>query len=199
MCSVIINGENAPIRSDGLQKVAELVELIKNSIDPEHMITGILLDGRELEDSDWQAGLGQYETSILEIETGTPTEFVATRLGTAGAIVESCAREFQASRTCFQEGQMADGNKKLLQAVNTLQAFFEWYGTLMELISAEEKAHFNITSQVEAISGTCKKICQQQLYQSWWALGETISADLEPQLKELEEFCKSFSAEQSAA
>jgi hypothetical protein len=45
---------------------------------------------------------------------------------------------------------------------------------------------------VEDIAECCKRICQQQLYQSWWALGETIEKELEPKLDKLEDFCRSF-------
>ena len=33
---------------------------------------------------------------------------------------------------------------------------------------------------------------QQQLYQSWWAIGETLEKDLEPKLDALEDQCRKF-------
>ena len=36
------------------------------------------------------------------------------------------------------------------------------------------------------------KMSQQQLYQSWWALGETLEKELEPKLDKLEDFCRGF-------
>ena len=192
MCSIIINGEEAGIRSDGLARVCELIELVKTSIDPDHMITGILLDGREMEDGDWEAALNQYETSIFEIETGTPDSFVKIRLANSAGVIQSCYMLFRETRKCFQEGRMQDGNQQLLQAVNTLQAFFEWYGTLLELTEESQRAQFDITTQVDAIGEICQKICQQQLYQSWWALGETLQNELEPKLDGLENFCRKF-------
>ena len=78
----------------------------------------------------------------------------------------------------------------LVQAVNELKAFFEWYGTMVELIPEEKRDQFSMTEKVEMISDTCKKICQQQLYQSWWALGETLEKELEPELDDVESFCK---------
>ena len=101
--------------------------------------------------------------------------------------------EFREGRKSFQEGSMQAGNQKLLSAVNTLQAFFEWYGTLIELLPEDQKDNFRINSHIDAIAGICKRICQQQLYQSWWALGETIQKELEPKLDELETFCRKFS------
>jgi hypothetical protein len=75
-------------------------------------------------------------------------------------------------------------------AVDTLRAFFEWYGTLMQLVPEGERTRIDISSQVREISEICKRICQQQLYQSWWALGESLEKELEPQLDRLEDTCR---------
>lgn len=192
MCSVIINGEEAGIRGEGLQKVCDLIELIKTDIDPDHMITGILLDGRELEEGDWEATLNRFETSIFEVETGTPESFVEIRLANAAGIVQQCFMLFREGRKCFQDGRMQEGNQNLLQAVNTLQAFFEWYGTLLDLVAEDKRSQFDISEHVNEIGEVCKKICQQQLYQSWWALGETLLQELEPKLDQLEDYCRKF-------
>jgi hypothetical protein len=53
-----------------------------------------------------------------------------------------------------------------------------------------KRDRLDISTQVQDISETCKKICQQQLYQSWWALGESLEKDLEPKLDKLEDVCR---------
>ena len=53
MVSVRINGTDSSIGANNDLKIADLIELIKASIDPEHMITGIMLDGRDLSDDEW--------------------------------------------------------------------------------------------------------------------------------------------------
>ena len=60
----------------------------------------------------------------------------------------------------------------------------------MQLVSETKREKLDISSQVVEISETCKKICQQQLYQSWWALGESLEKDLEPKLDKLEDACR---------
>jgi len=190
MVNVRINGEDSAIKGDTLPKVADLVELIKSVIDPDHMITGILIDGRDLGEDEWYASVNQLGTSIIEVETGTPEEFVASRLARASDIVRSCYMEFRNSRKSFQDGDMTSGNQKLVTAVNTLKAFFEWYRTLLGLMPEENKKKFDIEEQTQEILETCKRICQQQLYQSWWALGESLEKDLEPKLDKLEDFCR---------
>ena len=195
MVSVRINGEDSSIRTDGLSQFTDVVELIKSVIDPEHIITGILIDGRELEETDWVANPSQFSTSIVEVLTDTAENFVTFRLCNAAEVVRECALQFVDAREKFQAGNMQDANQSLGTAVNTLQAFFEWYGTLMELLSPADQAKFDLTQPVEEISEVCKRICQQQLYQSWWALGETLQNDLEPKLEGLERTCRKFKSE----
>lgn len=187
MISVRINGDDSGITSQGAPSMADLVELIKANIDPDHMITGIVIDGRDIEDHEWQASTAQFQTAILEVETGPVSHYVGERLEKASSIVGSCFVEFRKARKCFQEGNMNGGNKVLVEATNALKAFFEWYGTLMQLLESHEQSQYSIDEHLNSISEVCKRICQQQLYQSWWALGETIEKELEPRLEELED------------
>ncbi len=192
MKAIIINGEETEVRCDGLPQLTDVIELIKTMIDPDHMITSILLDGRDLQESDWTRSPSQFEGSVLEIQTGTPAEYVSSRLSSAAGVVRSCYSEFRDARKFFQAGQMQQGNARLVEAVNTLQAFFQWYATMLELVPQESRARYDIRGQAEEISEVCKKICQQQLYQSWWALGETLKGELEPRIDQLEDFCREF-------
>ena len=164
MVSVRINGEDSAIRGEGLPKFTDLVELIKSSIDPDHMITGLLIDGRELEEEEWAAPMGHFgETTILEVQTGHPMEYVGERLRGAPDIIRRCYMEFREARKCFETGDTMDGNRALAGAVHTLQAFFEWYQTMMELIPEDERKACNISTDVEEITEICRDICQKQL------------------------------------
>jgi hypothetical protein len=190
MVSIRINGSDSPVKYDGLSKISDLVELIKSMIDPDHMITGILLNGRDLDESEWDMSPSQFETSILEVETGSPEQFVAERMSQASDIVKTCYIEFRDARKAFQDSNMQAGNQSLIKATNILKAFFEWYATMAELVPGDKKPRFDITGQTAEITDVCKQICQQQLYQSWWALGETLEKELEPRLDRLEDFCR---------
>ena len=193
MVSVIINGDESGISGEGLPKFADLVELIKSSIDPDHMITSILVNGEELSDDDWLAPMAKFNTTtIVEIQTGAPNSFVAERMGTAADIISNCFMKFRESRKLFQSGSMQTGNEELSSAVYTLKAFFDWYGSMMSLIDAEEQGKYAINEEIGSIAGICKKIVDQQMYQSWWALGETIKTELEPELDKLEDRCREF-------
>lgn len=192
MVAVRINGTEAPIRSQGLSRMPELIELVKSWIDPEHMITHLLIEGREFEEEDWGASLNRYETAILEVETDTPANFVRDRFAQSWNVIQSCMTEFRDARLSFQSGNTIDGNKKLVKAVQTLQAFFDWYGALMELVPPAGRAAYDISPQVRELIEVCKHICQQQLYQSWWALGEALEKEMEPKLETLGQVCRNF-------
>jgi len=189
---IFINGTEAEVRTDNLSQLAEVIEIIKTVIDPEHMITTILIDGRELREPDWASSLAQFSDSNMEIETGKPEEFVNARLAASSNVVRACFLEFRDARKFFQDGKMQQGNQRLVEAVHTLQAFFEWYSTMLELMPKERRPQYDIRQKAEEISEVCKKICQQQLYQSWWALGETLKSELEPKIDQLEDFCRGF-------
>jgi L-rhamnose mutarotase len=62
-------------------------------------------------------------------------------------------------------------------------------------VPESSRSKLDISSEVQDISETCKKICQQQMYQSWWALGESLEKDLEPKLDKLEDTCRKVARE----
>jgi hypothetical protein len=190
MLKIRINSEFTDIDATDVARFADLVELIKASIDPEHMITFIQIDGREVTDDEWVKSVSQISGDVLDVKTGNPEEYVADRIQDASTVVRSCFLEFRDARKGFQDGDMQAGNKRLKVAVDTLRAFFEWYGTLLQLVPEIKRDRLDISTQVQDISETCKKICQQQLYQSWWALGESLEKDLEPKLDKLEDVCR---------
>lgn len=195
MVAIRLNGKEISVRLDGISRIADLIELVKSMIDPEHMITGILLNGRDLEDAQWEMSPTQFTTDIIEIDTGAPEQFVAERMSQASDIVKTCFIEFRDARKAFQDSNMQDGNQGLIKATNILKAFFEWYTTMAELVPVEKRGRFDITKQTSEITDVCKQICQQQLYQSWWALSETLEKELEPRLDKLEDFCRKANKE----
>jgi hypothetical protein len=190
MVRVSVNGRFEDMNLANVPRFTDLLELIKAQIDPEHMITSILIDGRDLTDEEWNQTLAELRGDTLEILTGHPDQYVSDKMQDASRVVRSCFFEFRDARKGFQDGDTITGNKRLKVAVDTLRAFFDWYGTLVQLVSETKRQKLDITPQVTEISETCKKICQQQLYQSWWALGESLEKELEPKLDKLEDACR---------
>jgi hypothetical protein len=190
MMRVTINGRCVELCLANVPQFTDLLELIKAQIDPEHMITAITIDGRDLTDEEWNGGVSQLQGNTLEICTGHPDSYVSEKLQDASRVVRSCFFEFRDARKGFQDGDTISGNRRLKVAVETLKAFFDWYGTLTQLVSETKREKLDISPQVTEVAETCKKICQQQLYQSWWALGESLEKELEPKLDKLEDTCR---------
>ena len=187
MFQVRINGTSSPINGQGLPKITDLIELIKSSIDPSHMIVRLQLNGKELKEQEWQFPPAQFgESDILEVETGLPENFVRERMSLIPAVLENIFILFRGSRQSFQAGDMNEGNRIMVAAVKDLHAFFGWYSSLVRLVPEASRQQYDIGAQVDELTKVCKEICQQQLYQSWWALGNSLEMRLEPALDKLE-------------
>ena len=182
MVGVRVNGQDSPVSCAATLRIADVVELVKASIDPEHMITGIMLDGRAIEEKDWSQPVTAYGTAIMEVSTDRPEAFVRERIKIAPELVGAITSDLNDAKQAFQQGNTLEGNRRLVPAVQSLRAFFDWYGSILELIPAERRPLFDVSPQVRVMTETCKRICQYQLYASWWALGEAIDKDLNPQL-----------------
>lgn len=190
MIKVFINDVDADLECDNAFRFVSLVELVKSQIDPDHMITAITVDGRELEEAEWSMTLGEFQGEQLQFYTGNPDDYVVDRLQSAPGVIRTCFFEFRDARKEFQDGDNSQGNQRLKVACDTLRAFFDWYGTLVQIASEPKRDKLDISTHVIEISETCQKICEQQLYQSWWALSESLEKDLEPQLDKLEDVCR---------
>ena len=150
-------------------------------------------------EGEWQGPVAQFGTSIVEIQTGRTDAYLRAKFATTPELVNDLFLLFRQARKLFQCGNSAQGNHALGDAVRTAKAFFEWYSSILQLAPANERGSYDIEKQVIDIGEICKKICQQQLYQSWWALGETIEKELEPKLDQLETFCRRFQESAKAA
>lgn len=190
MVAVKINGDETNLECGASTRFTEAIELIKSLIDPDHIITDISIDGRDLSDGEWNGVLSQFGTSIIEIQTGRVDDYVRTKMSATPQLVNDVFLLFRQARKMFQAGTATDGNQALGEAVRTAKAFFEWYASILQLVPPHERASYDIEKDVWEIGEICKKICQQQLYQSWWALGETIEKELEPKLDKLESHCR---------
>jgi hypothetical protein len=127
MVQVRVNGQGLGLPVERVQTFADLIELVKSSIDPEHMVTEILLDGRDMRDEEWMMAPSQLQGEVLDFASGRPDIYVSDRIQEASSVVRSCFFEFRDARKGFQDGDSVMGNKRLKVAVDTLKAFFERY------------------------------------------------------------------------
>jgi hypothetical protein len=186
MVSVVINGSPSAINGDSLPRMTDLIEVIKDTIDPNHMITEILIDGRDLSEGDWVALPKSLGNVTLEVSTDTPRRYIEGRIVLAPTVIDNCFLYFRETRKAFQAGDSRVGNEILRAAVQNLSAFIDWYKGLLELMNDSDRRRYSIESQVREITPVLQSICNQQLSQSWWATGQTIERELEPKLDKLE-------------
>ncbi|MCC6953869.1 MAG: hypothetical protein IT290_07100 [Deltaproteobacteria bacterium] len=190
MISVTVNGK--PLQGDysSLRTMGELVEFVKVNIDPDVIITGLSLNGRELTEVEWRSALAGHTTGVLEVVTGAKEVFLNDRLEIASVYVDRIRDEFSKVQALFRQGITADSHTKLGGAVQDLKAFVDWYETLIQMLPndrTELKDDFH--EQVKRLTDVCEQILQQQLYRAWWALAETIERKLDPELERLKGCC----------
>ena len=190
MISVLVDGKPFPGDISEVKTIANLVELVKLTIDPSLIISELRLNDKQLNEVDWRSSLVSLAGSTLQIWTGTRNDYVHDRLGQAEDLVRQIISEFSEAGEKFRLGQAGPANQRFVGAVRDLNAFVTWYQTILSLAPEQlETQVIEFTNHVQSIQGICEQLLQQQLYQSWWALGETVKGRLEPQLQELADFC----------
>lgn len=194
MIKVSVDGADLNVDLGGIKTMGELVELVKTQIDPDAVIGSLKIEGRDLLESDWRSPLSAQGNRQLEIVTVSKHQFVTERLHQASGYVSHIKNEFDRAKEAFQQGSESDGNTFFGNAVTDLQAFFEWYSVVLEAgFESRPEMRAEVLEQVNVLAGICEQLVQQQLYNSWWALGETIQNKLIPQLCQLEASCDNLS------
>ncbi|MCC6931772.1 MAG: hypothetical protein IT292_00750 [Deltaproteobacteria bacterium] len=188
MITVMVNGSQLPLQLDGVRTMGELVEVIKMNIDPDSVISAMTIGGRDLVEADWRAPLSVHGTALLEIDTATRGEFLKERLIQAPTLIGKVIQSFINSRDSFRSGEQNGGYQQMGQAVKDFNAFIKWYDVILEYNPAlKQSYHTQVVPLINELTRICEQLIQQQLYNSWWAIGETLEKQLEPTLKRLQE------------
>lgn len=190
MITVQVDGTAMLTEIGDMKTLGDLVELIKATIDPDAIITSLSFGGDVLHDRDWVSPLASHTGRTLEVTTGSKRTFLADRLRTAEFFIDQITGEFLESSNLYQAGNFEKGNASFATAVEDLLAFVNWYNSLLlvdEQSLARELSEFE--GHVNEIKKTCEQLLQQQLYQSWWVLAETVKTKLKPLLDNLRAYC----------
>ncbi len=190
MITVQVDGTAMLTEIGDMKTLGDLVELIKATIDPDAIITSMSFGGDVLRDRDWMSPLATHTGRTLEVTTGSKRTFLADRMKTAEFFIDQITGEFIEASSLYQNGNFEKGNGNFATAVEDLLAFVNWYNSLLlvdEQGLARELTEFEV--HVNEIKKTCEQLLQQQLYQSWWVLAETVKTRLKPQLDNLRAYC----------
>lgn len=191
MIKVIIDGSQLLADLGQVRTMPELVELVKATIDPDSIITTIMLNGKSLSDADWRTPLSVLSSSVLEISTGSKEQYLYERLTAAERYLDQIIGEFAEAADHYLSGRTDEANQMLAKAVEDLQAFLNWYATLLVIEDRQtDGSKEELDSLVRGLRQTCENLLESQLYQSWQVLGQVLNEDLNPKLHRLKGFCQ---------
>lgn len=200
MLRVRIDGQNFSNQLGQIQTIGELVELIKASIDPDKMIASMLLNERELSEADWRRSIAGSSECSLEISTDRREKYVMERISQSPLYLKRIVDKFIVARQLYQTGNSFKANQEIKIAVGDLSAYMDWYLTLLCLDSKLDRSFVNLINEnVKCISQVCEKIVNYMLCNSWWAVGQALEGELEPQLGKFYESASNFSLAMSKA
>lgn len=191
MIQVQVDGNPLSTDIGGMSSLGDLLELVKSNIDPDTIITSVEFNGEALTESEWNLPLAAHRGRVLDIRTGTKKGYLFDRLASATDIVARIIAEFADAGDAYRKGFSPDGNAKLARAVDDLGAFVTWYDSLLgmsETDTSETRQEF--LDLVNSLQKICEQIIQQQLFNSWWVLSETINTKLNPSLEEIRKLCE---------
>ena len=160
------------------------MELVKASIDPDKIVANVLLDGRPLEAGEWKQTIASLGEAHLQFTTGEKDSFLLERIQQAPEILERIVGKFKESRVCYNDGSSVQGSDILHKSVENLSAFFSWYTSILVLEDKIDEEYMNgVIGSIQSICETCEAINQLLVYNSFWAIGDTLEAQLVPKLE----------------
>jgi hypothetical protein len=188
MVQVIVDSNSMPSEMANMATVGELVEYIKSTIDPDTIIVSLTKDNEPLSDSDWKCALSSLRDSVLDIKTGSKTDFIKYRLESVADLVNSVEQDITHVSELFKGNKAIDANTHFTQTLENLNALVNWMYSVIamdaELFQAEIDEFSGIVKELKYV---CGQMQQQQLFQSWWALGETLERKVLPVLNTMKE------------
>ncbi len=175
MVQVFLDNNSLPAEVANLSTVGELVEYVKSTIDQATIIVSLTKDDEPLLDSDWKRSLSSLKDSTVDIKTGSKADFIQTRLNTVKDLVEAIMGDLGNISGLFKANRAMEANQEFSNVLEDLNALMSW---MYSILSMEPDT---FTLEITEFSGVvrdlkyaCGQMQQQQLFQSWWALGETI-------------------------
>lgn len=181
MVQILVDDTELSLEAATLGTVGELIEYVKSSIDPDAIILSLTRDEEPLSEADWKCPLSSLAQSQVRITTGSRTTFYQDRLQLTGAIAETLAETFSEIAKLFKTGMQNNAHEAFATSLEDLNAFVGWFYSILsmdEQIFAADLKEF--TQMVEEFKGTCMLLQQQQLKQSWWAIGDIIELQVIP-------------------
>jgi hypothetical protein len=188
MPNIMVDNTELNLEVSKLRTVAELVEYIKSSIDPDSIILTLTKDDEPLSENDWIMPLQSFRQSKFKITTGSKGEFVRERLEMVDAVINEMYDSFSRISKLFKHGVEDEAHEPFAQSLNDLNAFVGWLHSVYsvdEEIFGQEISEFEII--IEELKNSCVDVQSFQMQQSWWNLGDVLDLKILSTLEQIRE------------
>lgn len=190
MVQIQLDGKPLVIEQSSAKTLGDVVELIKSNIDPDTIITSLLLEGGSLAEADWFAPLVQQNGKRLDVTTGTKRDFLTDRLSVANEFLTAVTAKFSDVERLFDNGLNLAGSSALSKAIKDLHSYINWYFGVLELDPKLRATVFvELSGDIDELKVICEQLFQHQLFNAWQGISGTIKDRLIPQLGKFAQSC----------
>ena len=192
----IDTGENLGDISS-VKTMNELVELVKSTIDPLRMISGITLNGQIIKESDWRLPLSIHGNGVLGFETCSREEFLNERIKGAPEILDKISANLKDVSGKFRSGDSMGGNESFAGSIADLEAFVKWYMAVIEVDPSISPSYLDsFSSLMDEMSEVCERMVRNMMTAKWSEVAGSIDLELIPKLEKIRvkaaEFAQSY-------
>jgi hypothetical protein len=188
MLQIMVDNTELKLEISRMRTMAELVEYIKSSIDPDTIILSLTRDELPLSDNDWSVPLTSFGESKVEVMTGSKMEFVQDRLKMSESLVDQIYESFTDLSKLFKHGMEDQAHEPFAHSLNDLNAFVGW---LYSVFSVDAELFGDEIIEFEGIVDDLKKICvdiqRYQMQQAWWNIGDVLDLKVISNLEQMKE------------
>lgn len=190
MVQIHLDGKPLVLEQSAARTLGDIVELVKTNIDPDTIITSLLLEGNSLAESDWFTPIVQQHGKRLDVTTGTRREFLVDRLSMANEFLSAVMQKFSDVERLYSSGLNLAGNSALSGALKDLHSYVNWYHGILDLDpKLRDTVVVEFNSEISELKLICDELFQHQLYNAWQGVSTTIKSRLIPQLEKFGSSC----------
>ncbi len=189
MITVRVDGQTFAADVSQINQLGDLLELVKVTMNPDSIIVDLSLNDKPLSENDWSAPLSSHTEAIIDIQTGNKADYLHDRLGSAVPYLQEVIEGFDTAAAKYRASSIDDANEALRGAADDLLSFIRWYIAILAIEPVKLQPQIlEFTEYVKEVQEVCEGMLDQQEYQTWLTLAETIETKLQTCFRRLLEF-----------
>lgn len=188
MLQVMVDNTELKLEVSNMRTMAELIEYIKSSIDPDLVILSLTKDEEPLNDNDWVAPISALGNSKVEVTTGSKFELIQDRLKMVDPILNELISNINEISKLYKFNMEEKAHEPFGRSLSDLNAFVNWILSIMtidEEIFKEDIVEYH--KLVNGLKSICVDIQTQQMQSNWHQLGDILDLKLVSLLEEIRE------------